>query len=214
MSETLAGDPDADWEDLTIPDDGDDEDASSVDVAFETLANRTAYLKALRHQVSSVFRNCNKAWGDEHWSDYQAITGLAGGMGWIMSDADPGEDNSLWFDVDVPHGCVITNIGVKIKPSSAHGVLPPNMPRIQLFEIDSNGSAVQIFSLTDPTGSIAAYEARHDLTKIGLTVPVDKIDKRYVLAFSGEWGLGARDGLTVNRCRVRYSMTHLDEGGA
>lgn len=45
MGEQYAGDDTVFPEDFTIPDDGDDEDASSVDVALEALGDRTAYLK-------------------------------------------------------------------------------------------------------------------------------------------------------------------------
>jgi hypothetical protein len=53
MSSQYAGDPDAFPSDFTIPDDGDAQDASSVNVAFEALGDRTAYLatKGLRVQV-------------------------------------------------------------------------------------------------------------------------------------------------------------------
>lgn len=216
MSETYAGDPDADWEDLTIPDDGDDEDASSVDVAFETLANRTAYNKALRHETSSVYRCLNAHPWTNTPANWEVSRYPDDPMGWkqISLSGSP-TDRTLVFPFSIPHGCVLFNLFVRIKPAT-HLSLPSILPGWNLIEIDhSTGAPTVIASVTDSPANVAAYNAAHDMAKItGLSATGDKANKHYRLEVFGETSSGSSGavGLVVIGVRARFSMTVLDEG--
>jgi hypothetical protein len=216
MSETYAGDPDADWEDFTIPDDGDDEDASSVDVAFETAANRTAYLKALRHETSSVFRVLNAHPWTNTPGNWEVESYPSDPLGWKQL-AFVNDDRTLVFPFNLPHGCTLYNLFVRIKPV-AHLSVPTVPPGWNLIEIDrATGAPLVVASVTDAPANVAAYNAAHDLAKVsGLTAVIDRDSKRYQLEVFGESTSGSfgAAGLVVVSIRARISMTHLDEAPA
>ncbi len=89
---------------------------------------------------------------------YKQIAGSTSAVGWIFS---------------IPAGSVITGVSVHIDPANTHSVLPTDMPVLQLHEIDpSNGSSAQISTTTDPSASVAIFEAGHTITSAVLSYTV------------------------------------------
>lgn len=216
MSETYAGDETVPWADLTIPDDGDDEDGSSVDVAFECLADRTKYLKALRHETSSVYRELNSHPWTNTPGNWEIAKYPDDPIGWRQI-AFVDNDRTLVFPFDLPHGCTLLNLFVRIKPFT-HVALPSVLPAWTLLEIDGlTGSPSVLASTTDAPANVAAYNAAHSIARIsGLGQVIDRVAKRYRLEVFGESssGTGGAVGLVVIGIRARFSMTHLDEAGS
>lgn len=94
MPTTIAGDP-TNWPvDFTVPSDGDDRDAASVDVAFQALADRTAHLGAFRvMQVQTHGVDDAASAHDQIGSDITSATfvGATGGLSITFSDALAGD---------------------------------------------------------------------------------------------------------------------------
>jgi hypothetical protein len=216
MSETYVGDPNAPWEDDTIPDDGDDEDAASVDVALQSHADKLAYLKALRHESSSVYRVLNAHPWTNTPGNWEVERYPSDPLGWKQL-AFVDNDRTLVFPFNLPHGCTLYNLFVRIKPV-VHVSVPTVPPGWNLIEIDrATGAPTVVASMTDAPANVAAYNAAHDLAKVsGLSAVIDRDAKRYQLEVFGESSSGSFGavGLVVVSIRARFSMTHLEEAPA
>jgi hypothetical protein len=214
MSDVISGDPDADWDDFTIPTDDDEEDASSVDVAFETLADRSAYLKALRHEVTTVTRSVESTpeFVPGQWSSYlvPAATSPTNAAGWLQKSTVSAVN--IFFPFRPPHGSVIKQIDVTIQPYTSHGGVVGTKPTWSLISINkATGLDTGIVTQADLSGSLGAYETRHAITRAFMNTAIDRVTNRYVIKFSGETGANAHIDLCLIGISFNFSMTHLDE---
>lgn len=210
----IAGDENAPWVSFEAPDDGDDEDAESVDVGLECLANRTAYLKALRHPATAV----------DHWLEYTeptedwiVNTDAGGGApgGWIHPTSGGVTGDLLSFPLSVPNGVTIKRIDAFVDPRT-HASIPAVRPLFRLWRwapgITGNGGAL-IVSATDTSLTAPDYELPHSFG-VNVNHVVTKATHIYRVFFFSEAGAGSETNTYLMGIRVRYDMTHLDPRSA
>lgn len=145
---------------------------------------------------------------------------LAGG--WTVDDAvyfgAPISSNNtgdqVAWELDLPHGAVLTDIGAAVLPASGHSGLPGTQPRITLFvQPYASGTTTQVATVLDAQLNKTAYETRHtfDLTGSPITT-IDRSANRYVLAFQSELSTNALSGLTLICMRCTYSISTVGLG--
>lgn len=211
MSSPYAGNPALFPATYLIPSDGDPRNAVSVNVAFEALGDRTAYLQAL-NSPATLTRQMRHA---EYLSDWTRICDSAAVSGWQCTHlADAAGVKVIFFPVEVPQGSTIIQVQVTVSPGGPHPALPAGMPRWEMYSETPSGTAVLADSLTDGSATVGAYEANHTIIKTVSIGTVDNQTSRYLLKFYGEAGANSRTSLRVTGVRVVYNILKLDPGGS
>ncbi|NUP11210.1 MAG: hypothetical protein HOW73_34625 [Polyangiaceae bacterium] len=221
MSHPYTGDPNAAWSSATtLPDDGPDErDAASVNVPFEDILNKTEYLKALRHDATSVerwLRDADYVRGTTlgTWTP-QRTAGSRGG--WVHHHtADDPTAATIEFALIVPHGATLKRIDCAIDPA-AHTAKPATMPRVILKRWEpaniAGGAISDVATIIDTALTASDYEQPHVFGG-DVNVVIDHETYEYRVVFQSELGTDSEDALTLAGIRVRFDMTNLDEGAS
>jgi hypothetical protein len=112
----------------------------------------------------------------------------------------------------VPHGATITAVTAYINPPN-DGNTPGTFPKCRLWKKKiTDGTQTAISSdVSDPTVTLAAYEAAHGFGPTGLSEVVDRTTTVYYAIVTGESGANKTD-ITFYGCTVTYSMTTRDDG--
>lgn len=111
---------------------------------------------------------------------------------------------SVYIDLNLPSlANTLTCITASIIGGSGHGSLPSTMPKLSLVQIDVPSSETNLFSVTDPTGTILAYENPH-VFYLACNQVVDPT-KRYAIKFEGEAGTTSK--LSVQLFKLQASYT-------
>jgi len=219
----IVGDPSTYPTSFEAPDDGDDEDAESVNVAIEALANRTEYLKALKHPASGIIRWCRggetslSPAGDKFWSR-GSISGSYGA--WVLNhpDAD-GNDSVLTMPVRLPHGAVLAEVRAYLDgtpTSGTHSAMPSSKPSMRLVKVDPvTGTCTSLGNATDAETTVVGYEALHNWALGFFTPPtIDNASFHYAVQVHGEAGTNSKGGSKLYGVRLQFSMTNLDEAAS
>lgn len=166
---------------VTAPADGDAANAATFLAGLQKLSNRTRFL-------------LNKVWVATpatvvRWvgTGYQSSSDSAANeVGWMHLHADPGIAVSaapasrakrlLSFDHVLPNGCTITQVRVRVDPSTAQASAGNRMSA-QVFV---NGSAGTVTSSTKTTDD--GTDAAQWITISGLAIVVDKTQRSYAVA--------------------------------
>jgi hypothetical protein len=165
---------------VSVPDAADARTAASVETPLQALANRTKYLRdgLLPGSPATVVR----------WigTGYQSSADAAGNNpGWLHLNSDPGIALSIGsarakrlisFDHALPNGCTITQVRVRVDPSTAQATAGNRMSA-QVFVNDSTGTQASSTEVTDSGSSAAQW-----ITISGLSIVVDKTARSYAVA--------------------------------
>lgn len=207
--------------DYTIPDDGDDIDAASVNVAEEAVGNRT---ECLRRQVYGI-PLASDAGGGYDWVPV-ALTPVAnegdnwsfripprtgtgvGAAGWVQLSA--ADHYALVFPLDdLPKAGKLVQLIAQVVAGTGHSTLPgaTHRPELQLWVQDpgdATATVTLVQSQTDASASVAAYEANHTITMTGITTVTweNAAQSRYYAVLYGEDN-GGGDGL------IGYTIVNL-----
>lgn len=111
----------------------------------------------------------------------------------------------------VPHGATLTAVGISINPADGHANLPANMPIVDVYALDYDGTVTPIGSATDGSANVAAYEAHHEIPVSGLSVTIDRTTKRYFATLRGESGANSAINLLYVATKATYTITRYDE---
>lgn len=212
MPSTIAGDPDIYPETLDIPADGDARNASSVGVALEALTHRTANLKALKHIAGDITRTQKAtAWNPEN---VLYIIGAPSDSGHKWTDADASPAEHVYYELLLPHGCVLDGVLGYFKAATTHAALPATLPKLELFKVTmTTGVVTSVGSVTDAPANVAAYEqATPRQLFLNTNETIDNTINRYVLAFRGEGDANSETGFFWWGVQTVVDMTELDEG--
>lgn len=114
--------------------------------------------------------------------------------------------------VRIPHGATLTAVALIVQGASGHAALPTAKPSMAMKSMSTAGAVVTIGSTpTDPSGTVAAYEAVHQITLSGLNEVIDRVTKRYFVYLTGEGGTNFIAGYKVLGVSVTYTISAMDE---
>jgi hypothetical protein len=198
---------------VTVPDPGDPRNAASVVVPFTALANRTAYFKRLVPGASDgaammpmpAGRQDTIVGGTWSWISGGTAPGL-----WVQTDISAA--TPLDFEMVLPDQITVTSVvaficGTAALGVGAHAGLPATKPTLKFLEVDP-GTAATTFSasVTDPSGTQAAYDAQHTIV---LTTSrfVSSQFRRYLVRLTGEAGANAAI-LKLGLAGIQINYTH------
>jgi hypothetical protein len=117
-----------------------------------------------------------------------------------------------FFPIRLPSGAIISSIRLYIAPAM-HVNLPASMPIIQLVSV-SNGASTLIATQTDPSTTVAAYNAYHAIQLSGLGYTVNNNNESLRLLIITELGAGSVSDCQVWDAEVTFSVTSIDDGFA
>lgn len=199
---------------LTMPTDGDPDEAATFRPALEGLADRTTYLEELRHSHTLPFSKwlpgtvCLDATGAGFWASSPSSFPTSP---WTQYDPSAGTSD-LVFDVDqLPDGCKLLRVDVYLDPAT-HTSVPASKPAAVLVEIDPTARTVTNLGSATSPATLAAYNAAHQLS-IVMTSPgytLNKASKMYRLVLTGESGANSLLGLQVWGVSAVFTITNLD----
>lgn len=206
MSHTYSGDPDNWVEDVTIIDDDDDADAASIDVPFEALLDRTAYLHK-PHLGSARNRSLGQPRYESTYWERSPSSSLrhwtTAGYDIVSARTPP---FALAYDIPVSHLSTLNKVTVYYAAPPAHGALPQFQPQIVIVKQDfTTGVESSVGSASDAAGSVGVYESGIRTLECTVTESIDLDTYKYHAYFYGERGTNAiAAGLIVVGASYRF----------
>lgn len=180
--------------DITVPEGGDARTAASIEPAFQRLTNRSKFLKERIPGVAASYRV------EIPLAVIQNTNGrfTGNGSGWFQSDVTSG--GPLYIVIPrFPEG-KIDELHVLVAGGVGHAGLPGTKPSIGLFRWNATPGDPAVGSSyagvvggvyqSDPSASVAAYEAVHLISQTGLNYTPDA-NELIQLVIWGESGANA-----------------------
>lgn len=110
----------------------------------------------------------------------------------------------------LPNGSIITAFTAYLDGAPGHGGLPGTMPIVHIMRIDAATRATTLVaSQVDTSGSVGAYEARHAVSKSGLSITLDRTASAYYLRIDGETGANSVAGLVMDTPALTFTVDRL-----
>lgn len=210
---------------VTLPNDGDDEDAASVDAPFEQNADNIWRIAQGGMNPQSLTRIV------QWW--FPPVIAPANVPGWVPGQTsgipdqtwvhnsirNPSGDNSLLYaELDVPNGATLTSVSVDINPLTGRGGVPAVLPNLSLYKMSSSSTipiVSTVFSQQDPSALQTDYEKEHSITSATLAEIVEKQFHKYLLVFTGEFGTHSQVGGLFYTGRFSFTnAATIDRGAA
>ncbi len=206
--------PTAQWAtNRPVLDDGDPPDAATWRQSLEDIYDRLEYhheklnVALLANQFVRYARHPRPA----KPADWDTVSASG------VLEQTSSSSRSVWYDLDLPHGCVLDDVNVSIDPANGHGALPSaaSLPEWELYRVDSAGTATLLHSETDSSGNVSTYEAGHTIDQGGtLAITIDAATYAYRLHFIAEGATNFVAGLRLRSVTLQYTMTATDPGAA
>lgn len=173
--------------------------ANLADIGVQHAANRTKYLynRSVQAKGGWLYLDAPDDRDPANWS--------VGSLGYTSLLVDV---PISWF---IPHqvGAKIAAIKARVRAAAAHGALPANKAILSLNSIEySTGTTVPVSTLvtsvTDPSGTVSAYELPHDIDITGLDLSfTDTLS--YKVTLRAEEGANSLAGMILYRIRVQLA---------
>lgn len=184
---------------IAVPEDGDDENALSVETPFQALANRTKNTKGrIDAWLGSAMRliDVRAAVPDnttEWFFNFQ--------LGWYSSDNTKNLSIPLGADI-LPHGSTLTAVALRVDPGAARAT-SGNRMALKVYKQDVTGAVTQLGSTVRDAGTSTAQL----ITLSGLSEVVDRATYTYYATLTSGTDGGAHNadfcpGGTVTRTAV------------
>jgi hypothetical protein len=183
-----------------VPKSGEDVSAATVEVPFQSLANRTAYLHG---ETTRLAAEGNAFRGSGGVRAFPFVASDASSSGQWDRDFTPG----CWTQIDVsginrsiiahihlPKGTTITRIDVWISPSG-HSAAPAVLPSWYFYKTTNAGPTL-LTSKAD-TSTWPLYDSAHAISKNPVSILFNDEDGAYTLELNGEAGANALDNALV-----------------
>jgi hypothetical protein len=209
---------------ITIPSDGDDKPAVSVNASLEGLMDKIAHTQLpatddtesyplATRTVSRVMRGVATSSETAGVSDWAVQNGINGA---IFLQATLAGTAVLYQPLDLPDGCTLSSVLVWLDGSGGHGGLPGTMPTARLFKADPTTLTVtQIGITTGDPSNLAAYEAIHFISiGGGIGEVIDNSIYRYVVGITGEAGANSIAGLRYVATKCACIVGKQDPGAS
>lgn len=156
----------------TLPDDGDNADAASVNVPLEACIDGLAYIytRVLTWEIGTVpggyaQKSPMVPRALNEWSE-ETDAGTLAPLGWYQTDNSGNE--LISFEINPPH-CLarLQRVYVRLDGNGhtgagAHANMPANKPQITVYRV-SGGSLSTLHTETDPTTDKAIYDTPHSI---------------------------------------------------
>lgn len=180
------------WEvNIVGPADGDAVASAIANLGHEDSANRTVYLRTRLIPAIGGYLPINVA------------PSYAPSPGWAF---DPiqyrwEQDNialpyALMFPFHLWPPCSFAAVRVRVQGGAGHVALPAQLPMLWVYRQQA-GVVTLLASVTDPSASVAAYEAPHTLTAALAVNEAIAIDKQFYAVLTGESGANSIPGLAL-----------------
>ena len=204
---------------VTIPSDGDDKAATSVNAALEGLADRTAFLgRVTRGHFGTVVRAVKgvpmpfpDAGKLPSWLASKGGEQYGGTQLW---QSDTTNVNGFTHTLELPHGATLQTVYVSFKAATGHGAVPAN---VFLFEVmrheigSAAHNATSLVTTAAASGSVGAYEAFQQLSAAVNTV-VDNSKYIYYIRGRGEFGADSAADARYHGALCVLDVSDLDVG--
>jgi hypothetical protein len=188
---------------VSVPVGGDPRTALSVEVPFQTLTNRAAWLRdqTLELQYKGVTRQiATEAYSPINFIAPYVLSG-GGGPYWRQLSTPTANDHVV-YRLGMPQGATLNSITVRLQGAAAHVGLPASVPTLRLLRVDAtdftSGWVLQGSISSDLSANTTAYQAVHTITVGSLSVVVDNAQYNYFACVSGEGSTNALSGLLVS----------------
>jgi hypothetical protein len=202
---------------LVVPANGDPVDGDGWEFALQGVGNRTAYMRAaIPGRAAQIWvRKLPPVAVENTSSRFQYLfTGFGGISGWQQIDQASAGDLYLTLD-DLPmHGWIASVTGILVwgggTGSGQHPAsLPATKPRLLYWEDDMSdldgASYFESSWVTDPSGTLGAYIAKHEISVTSFHASHDlnlsNLVKRGI-RFQGEAGANSAAGMTLAAIEV------------
>ncbi len=219
MPSTYTPDPSNNPATITLPSDGDPKGAASVNTPFEGLADKVAHAnwpetnsaKMYPLATRSVTRMCM---GAPMVDDFTKWLGSSPFLNCLVVTKQ-----DIYFPVQLPDGATWVQAFAYFQGATGHAAFPAGkpatMPVMRACRFDpATGTIGVIASVTDPSASVAVYEAIHALTIVGMAEVVTAATKNYFIKVETEGGLLGLAGDQIYGVQVVYSVSEQDPGAA
>lgn len=209
---------------VTLPDDTTTTmDASSVNVPFEDDMDRTAYLMYAKVARAGDTMTGNLATPGITFAPAVTVTRTARAVAYSITGTwtrdlvtstggliSSAVGTVAAFDIDPPHGSVLSEVSAWITPSGGHSALPATMPVIDVRRVHMNGGGTTSLGMaTDGSLNTTSYQQPHSINVFGLAATVDRSGYRYIMVFSDELGANSQAGMDVYGCSFAYTITNV-----
>jgi hypothetical protein len=189
---------------VTVPDDGDTRNASSVVAGFQDIADRTKNLdrRSMMGETELVVPGGLFVPHDVSvTTDYVRSSSGVAGHHWLQNSTTA----SLLL-APLPHlrSGTITAITLYLEGSVGHGGLPATMPEFYLISApltDGSAPVTEVTAQVDASGSVGAYEVPHTIDATGLSVTIDPLNS-YWVSMLGEASTNSQTGLAFYNLRL------------
>jgi len=164
MSTTYAGDNTNYPTAITIPSDGDNKPAASVNAALEGLADRTASLerRVVLSSFGTVVRTISEAYFISMDGSSPTWTSTGEGTKLVQASIDALGPNPNYFTqlLRLPHGCTLQSLSGFLRPHAGHAFLPSLPPGFTVYKrrVNTGAAPVLIGTGTATYADVAAYE--------------------------------------------------------
>ncbi len=219
MSSVYTPDPSNNPASITLFDDGEDKPIATVNVALEGIADKVAHANwpetsnAKKYPLAtrSITRMCM---GAPMVDDFTKWLGSSPFLNCLVVTKQ-----DIYFPVQLPDGATWVQAFAYFLGAAGHAAFPAGkpatMPVMRAVRFDpSTGTLGVIASVTDPSASVAVYEAIHALTIVGMAEVVDATAKNYFIKVETEGGLLGLAGDQIYGVQVVYSVSEQDPGAA
>lgn len=165
----------------------------------------------------STFKNLTNVWSGG--SDGSYVSPNGDGVFFYSSNSVSIVPFWIGWEIDLPHGALISAAQVAYKPATPHVGIPAVVPSLSVYRIEITANAATTAPVPlllgtvaeSNTGSIPAYQSSHLLSCGTITNGhVDRTRYRYLAIFELESGLNALEGTRIFGARVFYSTRLMD----
>jgi hypothetical protein len=173
---------------VSVPEDGvDPRNVTTVEPAFQALADRTAHLRAQQYGRLWVFGP--PAFLGADWNNNQG-TNVSSNMFRSTAASAGGPGLILMPVIRMPAAGTITGFGMNIDPVDNSRPNPPaTKPTIALHSWNQVAVRTIHSTATDPSATGAAYEAAHAVSVTGLSIALSQVTHcQWYLSITNETG--------------------------
>jgi hypothetical protein len=120
--------------------------------------------------------------------------------------------SALIFEFDLPDGCTIEDISLRVEPDNSHSALPNVMPMFQVLLADNTtGNVTLLATATDESATFGAYNTPHDITVAIASVAFGAWKNSLYVRVYGESGPDAKNGFISCIPIAKFKRTRIAE---
>ena len=201
---------------FTEPDDGDNENVTSILPFVQGLADKAAHMNLPEQLPGTGFavadqtiRRVGRLPPEFNVAEWSKLTGQP--FYAVIGTSAVFLTQTLEFQKD----CTTVDVTLYVDPGTGHsGVLGADAPTIQIYEVDvTAGTMTPItVAVVDPTsGSLVTYETPHGISTT-FTYSPDVVNKKYVALLLTEGGVNALAGFRYNGYDIGTEILATDIG--